>query len=250
MLTKTKKLITLALLTVCVFIPQKATAAETKESLTVSPSVIIVDENELGKSFEITISNNTGSKITLTPAEKLVTRDEQGKNIPSDANPAELLLEFNKETFDVEAGEEHKFQVRVKLSVQSNPGVYPAVSFKATGDRAGELGLASEILSVFLIQDFDGELSADTTVTVAAGAITVDRNFIVTGIVLNDGKKFFNPAGTIVISKDGKQVFEKQITSQIEGLLFPNEQKEFNITWLNELSGIIAFVNYLIPLLS
>ena len=218
--------------------------AASSSAVSVSPSFTYIDKNALGQNYQITIKNTSNKKITVTPAEKSVTIKD-GKTVPASEPVRQNLLEFKSTPFDVEANAEAKFDVRVKLSVGKVSGSFPALSF-TTSSAEGNVGVSGELFSVFLIQDFDGSLSADINVNLSAGSITADKNFNINGTVVNNGEKFYNPAGTVTIFKGDQKLYEQQITSDIQGELFPSESKDFKISWQNELTGLNSVGSYTI----
>jgi hypothetical protein len=243
-----QKLILAALILLSFSLFNKVIAQDQQQTppanVSVSPSFTYVDKNALGQNFEITVKNTSDKKISIMPVEKSVTIKD-GKTIPSSEAVKNSLLEFKAGPFDVDPNTEVKFPVRVKLSVGKISGIFPAVSFTASSGE-GNLSVSGELFSVFLIQDFEGSLSADVNVSLTTGTVTVDRNFNINGTVVNNGEKFYNPSGTVTIFKGDQKLYEQQITSDIQGELFPNESKNFMIKWQNELSGLSSIGSYTI----
>lgn len=215
----------------------------TDNTITISPSLIIIDENDLGKTFEITIENKTDQQLTLYASEKFVRRKE-GKIVPVELEDPGSFLEFNQDDFVVGISQKYVFKVRIKLSIDKFQA-YPAISFSES-EKGELLTVGAEILSVFLLQDFDGTILMDTKTVIDQPNIALKKQINVTGDLKNTGEKFFNPAGTVKIFKNETLLYEKQITTQIEGWLFPEESKSFSLSWTNDLPTLESIGNYTI----
>lgn len=217
-----------------------AQAQQPNTGITISPATTIIYENDFGSEYTITIENNSDSDLSIIPTEKYVQKDESGNIIPIDLKDQEYL-DFEREEFTLKSKSRKKVPVRIRL-IYKEIKAYPAVSFKVKGDPKG-VTLGSELLSVFVLQNVNGQLNIDTQVNATTGVIfTPEINL--EGTIDNVGEKFFNPSGTVAIFKNDQLIYEKQITSQIEGLLFPNESKEFGFSWLNEQNLFDSFGSY------
>lgn len=225
--------------------PVAAQENNPEKSLVVSPSFNTVDANDLGKTYTLKITNNTPADSVLRPSEVSIKRSLTG-NIELVNDKQLNVLEFSKSEITVKAGETIDFPVRIKLTLSDNVDVFPAVEFKLIGGDG--TSVVGGIVTPFIIQDFDGNLDVQLNFNSNQPGIATGNQLRLTGKVINSGQKFFNPAGTISVFKGDKKIFEKQITDQIQGLLLPNESKNFTVDWTNELEGTDALGTYNIEL--
>jgi len=236
----------LIVVTFMLMIPISSTFAQETQSdnsISISPSMITVDENDLGKTYEIQIKNNTDRSLTMFASERFVRRKE-GKIVPVEIENPGSLLEFNQDDFVIAPNQEYLFKVRIKLSIDKFQA-YPSISFSES-EPGNELSVGAELLTVFLLQDFDGTLLLETNTTINQPNIALNRTLNIFGTIKNSGEKYFDPAGTVKVFRNETLLFEKQVTTQIEGWLFPEESKEFSLTWENDLSIIDSLGNYTI----
>lgn len=204
---------------------QPAQAQE--QGVSVSPAIQIIQDTDLGKSFDISIKNNTSEELTFTPELSGVVRGESG-TVPVDAAP-DGIIDFDENAFVVPTGESYQFPVRVSLTPEVTD-TFPAITFTAASGE-DQVALNTSLVSVFLVQNIDGSLGVDSDITLNQPGIAFQPVFSLSGTVFNTGEKFYNPSGTIRVTKDGQTIIEEEITTQIEGLLFPTENKQFEVNW-------------------
>ncbi|KXK26555.1 MAG: hypothetical protein TR69_WS6001000561 [candidate division WS6 bacterium OLB20] len=221
-------LTTAALFFLTAFAAAPVAAQDTNASLSLSPAIQIVEEDDLGKTFTIKLTNNTGSDVTITPELTGVVRGEDGKTVPAESVP-EDSIDFATEPFTVPAGQTYDFPVRVRLTL-SEVDTFPAVSFTAASGEE-QVALNTSLVSIFLVQNVAGSLGIDSDLAVNPGVVALQPDFSISGSVLNTGGKFYNPSGSIRISRDGQVLHEEEITTQIQGLLFPEESRTFASMW-------------------
>ncbi|MFQ5493280.1 MAG: hypothetical protein ACE5DX_03930 [Candidatus Dojkabacteria bacterium] len=212
--------------------------------ITLSPAIVTVGENEVGSSFELTVTNNTEKRVVLAPELIHFRRTDEGKTEIIDDYNGDNFLEFSTDRIALKPKESKILDVRVKLVIDSVTA-FPGVKFTPIS-KEEEVAFTTEVATVFLIQDFDGELAVNTDLALSQGIIAVSPDLSITGTILNNGDKFFNPSGTVTVSKDGQTLLEKQITTQIEGLLFPGESAQFETLWSNELSFTESIGTYIV----
>ena len=240
-------LLTLSIFTTNIYAQEETDATESTEEIiatsgiTVSPPTIEISQGDLGKKYTIEITNNTESAVTFTASEEYVQRNDQKQTEIIEREDSNML-DFIEEPFSVAPGETYPFTVRVKLSVASTDGIYPAIAFTESGDES-DLNISSQIMTVFLVQNFDGEASVDTNIELGSSMVTSSK-VTISGDILNDGSKYYRPTGTIKVLKGETVLYEKQLTTQIEGLLFPNESVDYEIEWENDENPFTAFGTY------
>lgn len=241
------KLFIIILTIVISFLNLSATlkAQTEQESLSISPSEIIITENDIGTEYEITLTNNTDKTYTATPTEIAVTRSAVGETLQIETEVESEKLIFASEAVTLSANSSSTITVRTKLDIEQSGEQYPALSFQI--EEGGEqVDLNFELVSIFIVQNFNGNLDLTTDLSIDQNILNTNRVFTVNGKVINTGDKFFNPAGSVKVMKNGQMLAEKQITTQIEGLLFPEEEKEYNISWQNQLGIFQSIGTYTI----
>lgn len=215
-----------------------AQQANTDGNFTVSPKLNYVDQNQIGKFFTVSIENNSERDITLIAEEIYVTKESVKNEISlSDEEVNTKLLDFDTNEFTVKANDTKEFQIRVKLNARPLQNSFPAVIFKSV--EANE-SLQREEITIFFLEA-DGDLILNNQLNISITGITASTSIQITGKISNEGEKIFNPSGSVKIYKNGANIYEKQLTSQIEGLLLPGEFVEYYLEWTNSeqsLSGI------------
>ena len=225
------------------------TSDESESGLIVSPSVLIVEDKDQGKTFTVKITNNSAETYQLSIAETRIIRSEEGRLVPVTSDKDKNFLEINASELTLTPNSEESFRVRLKLSAKITdryPGILISRSTtnkKKSSSESGAVIINSIIIPV-LTQNFQGELKADNNLNIDYSVLSPNNSFKVTGELANTGEKFFDPSGSLSIYKDGVKLYEHQITSQVQGLFFPEEKKSYNFTWLNNLDLLQKIGNY------
>ena len=215
--------------------------------ITISPSIIIIDDQDRGKVQEIKVTNNTDEDFSFEVSETTVIKSDQGKILPVNKKITEPMLDLNQNLLTVPKHSEAILKVRVKISAKAEGEAYPGVML--TRNNTNEANkTATVIINSFVIgvilQNYESELKADNDLRIDYSILSFNSNFKVLGELNNTGGKFFDPNGSIIIYKEGVKIYEKQITSQIQGLIFPNEKKSYLVDWLNNLNILKKIGNY------
>jgi hypothetical protein len=201
-------------------------------AITFTPSQIIVKENDLGKRYTITVNNPSEKPYTFIAEEQKVKIE--GETLTITTEETEKRLEISKNEFTVEAMSKAEIIVRVKIFTNENFDSFPALILKEKAGKTDKIDVLIQAIIPFIVQNTKGESLLDSTMSINAQNYTIDPNLIIDGTVSNLGSKFFNPAGIIVISKNGVKIDEIEITSQIEGLFYPNDVRTYKIDWIND----------------
>jgi P pilus assembly chaperone PapD len=204
--------------------------ANAEETITFSPTQIIVKETDLGKRYTITITNSSNTDYIFNVEE----RNAKKSNDQLELLDTELVLkrlEIPTSEFKVKANDKYELVVRVKIFTNESFDAFPSLVIKEKADSANQLKILVQTVIPFIIQNTKGESKIENSFSINAQNYTIDPKISLIGIVENTGTKFSNLSGTILILKDGKIIDEKEITSQISGLLFPGETRNYNIDW-------------------
>jgi P pilus assembly chaperone PapD len=204
--------------------------AKAEETITFSPTQIIVKETDLGKRYTITITNSSNTDYVFNVEER---------NAKKSADQLELLdtdvvlkrLEIPTSEFKVKANDKYELVVRVKIFTNESFDAFPSLVIKEKSDPTNQLKILLQTVIPFIIQNTKGESKIENSFSISAQNYTIDPKISIVGTVDNKGTKFSNLSGTILILKDGKIIDEKEITSQISGLLFPGESRNYKIDW-------------------
>ena len=225
------------------------TPENSETGLIISPNVLIIDDKDQGKTFTVKITNNSEENYKLAIAETRVIRDQEGRMVPVSAKNDENFLELNASELTLAAKSEVSFKVRLKLSVKitdNYPGVIISRSLANKEKSQNESGavIINSIIIPVLTQNFQGELKVDNNLSIDYSVLSNNNSFKVLGELVNIGDKFFEPSGSLNIYKDGVKLYEHQFTSQVQGLLFPEEKKAYSYTWINNLDILRKIGNY------
>jgi len=219
-------------------LPGKVQAQETTPSgaITISPSVNYIYENDYRKDITITVKNDSTEKITFNLIEKSLEAIKLGESQLQIGDSKNYLI-IKSANLTLEPQTEGTVIVSVKSSVKTYD-YYPALMFEIQdAAQKDKLNLNAEIYSLFILQNKTGELAIDLNTAVKKDLPFVyAKNMEFDGKIINTGQKFFDPQGSITITKAGKSVYEKQITTEIAGMLYPNKERIFSLKWQPSLS--------------
>jgi hypothetical protein len=215
----------------------------TEESVTFSPSQVIVNEKDLGKNYTITVNNTSATPYTFTVEEQLVTKEGEKMTILP-ATIENKRLEIAKNEFSLKANEKIDLTVRVKIFSNESFESFPALIFKEKASNSTNIKVLLQSIIPFIVQNTKGEYKLDSSMSLNVQNYTTDNKITIEGIVTNIGTKFFNTSGVVVISKNGVTLAEKELTSQISGLFFPKETRDFKIGWTNDKDYFDALGEY------
>lgn len=201
-----------------------------QEQISFSPTQVIVRENELGKRYTITVTNTSSTEYTFSVEEK---------NAKIANNNLELLntettlkrLEIPVTEFKVKANDKYELIVRAKIFTNESFDSFPSIVIKEKTNPQSQTTAQFQTIIPFIIQNTKGEAKIESSFTVNAQNYSIDPKISIMGTIENKGTKFCSLSGTIVILRNGKIIDEKEITSQISGLLFPNETRNYSIDW-------------------
>lgn len=205
-----------------------------KKGITISPSRVIMQINDYGKTYTFKLNNNSGSTAYFLISEGLVTQDENGVTIPLNEEVEKSFLEVLTPEITVEDSEVAEIKIRSRIIGNDTTQKFPAIIIKSDAEEGSNVGINYEMYIPFIAQNTTGDLSMNTVTKIDADAFSFNPKLSIIGSVINDGDKFINPSGTIAIFKDGVKIYEKEITSQIRGLLMPGIAKGFSLEWTNE----------------
>jgi len=227
---KTALLIASISFSICIF-SNNIKALESQ--IAFSPSQITVKETDLGKKYIITITNSTNTDYTFVTEERSVKKTDNTLDL-IETSPLTKRLEIMSNEFKVKSNSKFELTVRVKIFSNESFEALPALLIKEKVDPKNQLKLLIQSVIPFIVQNKNGAFKIDNTFSLNAQNYTIDPKIIITGTASNNGTKFCNLSGSIIISKNGAVIDEKEITSQISGLIFPNEKRvylnEWNIT--------------------
>jgi len=195
-----------------------------------SPSQIIVKETDLGKKYIITITNTTNTDYTFLTEEKSVKKTDNTLDL-IETTPLTKRLEIMSNEFKVKSNSKFELTVRVKIFSNESFEALPALLIKEKADPKNQLKVLIQSVIPFIVQNKNGNFKIDNTFTLNAQNYTIDPKVIITGTASNNGTKFCNLSGTVLISKNGVVIDEKELTSQINGLIFPNEKRNYLNEW-------------------
>ena len=212
------------------FIGLTGIIVKAEEQISFSPTQVIVRENELGKRYTITVTNTSSTEYTFSVEEK---------NAKITDNNLELLeteialrrLEIPVVEFKVKANDKYELVVRAKIFTNESFESFPSLVIKEKRNPQNQTTAQFQTIIPFIIQNTKGESKIESTFTINAQNYSIDPKIYILGTVENMGTKFSSLSGTIVILKNGKIIDEKEITSQISGLLFPNETRNYSTDW-------------------
>lgn len=194
--------------------------------ITISPETIRVGETDIGKTYTITITNGTSNKIKLKAEEIRLIADSVEVD---ESEFSESALEIFVDEFEIEPGKSYEHKLRIKFISGDFTSSFPGISYTNIEDNVIDLSYEKNI-PVF-IQNRTGEYKADIELTLNHENITTDPNILVSGSITNSGNKFFEGTLLLNIYKNNEIVEEADLTEQIEGLMFPEDSKEFEFSY-------------------
>lgn len=194
--------------------------------ITISPETIRVGETDIGKTYTITITNGTSDKIKLKAEEIRLIADSVEVD---ESEFSESALEIFVDEFEIEPGKSYEHKLRIKFISGDFTSSFPGISYTNIEDNVIDLSYEKNI-PVF-IQNRTGEYKADIELTLNHENITTDPNILVSGSITNSGNKFFEGTLLLNIYKNNEIVEEADLTEQIEGLMFPEDSKEFEFSY-------------------
>jgi hypothetical protein len=203
-----------------------------QEQIVFSPTQLIVKVNELGKRYTITITNTSEIDYSFTVEEKKTKKTDNTFNI-FDTEITSKRLEIPISEFTVKAKDKFELTVRIKIFTNESFESFPSLLIKEKVDPKNQSKILFQIAIPFIVQTSNGESKIENSFTINAQNYTIDPKISVLGTIENTGTKFCNLSGTILILKNGKIIDEKEITSQISGLSFPNETRNYSMDWIN-----------------
>lgn len=220
--------------------------AESGNSLTISPSTVIMQINDYGKVYEIEITNNTQESMNLKAEEAIVARSAEGKTMPLAEVVTKNFFELSPTEFSVAAGQSQKIKVRTKIINNSETAKFPALLIAPDKKKSDEVALDYALYVPFILQNTGGQLVMNTELAIDVDKFSTNSVTKVSGKIINAGDKFFTPSGSLLVLKDGVKIDEKELTTQIGKALFNGESVDFAIDWQNPDDSIQAVGEYTI----
>jgi hypothetical protein len=202
--------------------------SKAENSIKVYPASLIVNEKDVGKDVAITIENNTSASMDFSITEIQVQKTDN--NISPLENKIEGIkrqFEFDQTTITVAPNSKRDFTMRIKLTISSNKNIFPAVSIKPATPGT----VQSEFIVPFFVQTFNGTYVLDNDMSAGDYSFITSPEITVKGTVKNSGQKFFDPRGTVTISKNDTRIAELEITTQINGMLLPGESRNYELKY-------------------
>jgi len=204
--------------------------SKAEETITFSPTQIVVQETDLGKRYTITITNTSKNDIVFNVEERNAKKSKDQLEL-LDTEVVLKRLEIPTSEFKVKANDKYELVVRVKIYTNESFDAFPSLVIKEKSDPSNQLKILLQTVIPFIVQNTKGESKIENIFSINAQNYTIDPKISILGSVDNKGTKFSNLSGTILILKDGKIIDEREITSQISGLLFPGETRNYKIDW-------------------
>jgi hypothetical protein len=243
--TSNKTLLQLSLIsffvTTLFLLPTKAEGT-TPSNIEVSPSNFVVLENDLGKKLLISIKNNTTQEQKFT-IQECISIKENNSIKPLEEAITKSAIEIDENALTIKAGATGSITTRVRISASGGDKI-PCVIIKPQGQQTQDVGASTSFVVPYIIQNFKGEQKFEISMDIGKSGIVTDSSLTITGSLKNTGDKFFTPQGTVIISKNGTKLAEKEITTQINGLMLTQESKTFSVKWDNALQGFDAMGEY------
>ena len=200
--------------------------------LSLSPDVVVVNETGIGKVNTIVVTNNNTQKVQLTAEEGIVMRNQEQKVVPVNEPVTKKFLEITTTDFTVNPGATFEMKVRTKFTATEVAGRFPAVIVKTKPGTTQDVSLNYEIYIPILIQSITGEYKLTTDLKINVDRFTLDPKVTINGVINNEGGKFFNPSGTVLLYKDNVKLDEKEVTTQVTGLEFPGETRSYQVNFV------------------
>lgn len=213
----------------------------TESSLEVTPTQVVMQVNDLGKTYTFNLKNNTDTSLVLVLSEASVTQNEDGTVSASAQAATKTYLEISKTLVNLSARGTATASVRTKITSIEASTSLPALKLQQQGATSGYA-----IYIPFVMQPTTGKLSMNTNLEVNADGFTFIPELKISGSVDNNGDKFFTPTGTVVVLKNGEKLTEQPITNQLSGILFPAKEKAFEIDWTIPDNGFESAGEYII----
>jgi hypothetical protein len=202
------------------------------QGLSISPDSLIIKETDIGKVNTIKLTNNTAQKLQLTGQEGIVSRNSDQKVVPVNQPVSTQYLEITPTEFSIDPGATFELNIRTKFTSTNISANFPAVIIKTKAGTTQDVGLNYEVYIPVLIQNLSGQYKLTTDLKLNIDRFTVDPQVTITGVINNDGGKFFNPSGTVVLFKGDTKLIEKEITTQVTGLEFPAESRSYTVNFV------------------
>jgi hypothetical protein len=201
-----------------------------EEQISFSPSQIIVKENELGKRYTITITNTSNTEYTFNVEEKNVKKTSDKLEL-LDTEVVLKRIEIPISEFKVKANDKFELSVRIKIFSNESFESFPSLVINEKANPLTQTKILFQAVIPFIVQNTKGESKIENVYTINAQNYTIDPKISILGTIDNKGSKFSNLSGSILILKNGKIIDEKEITSQISGLFFPGETRNYSLDW-------------------
>jgi hypothetical protein len=201
-----------------------------EEQISFSPSQIIVKENELGKRYTITITNTSNTEYTFNVEEKNVKKTSDKLEL-LDTEVVLKRIEIPISEFKVKANDKFELSVRIKIFSNESFESFPSLVINEKANPLTQTKILFQAVIPFIVQNTKGESKIENVYTINAQNYTIDPKISILGTIENKGSKFSNLSGSILILKNGKIIDEKEITSQISGLFFPGETRNYSLDW-------------------
>ena len=208
----------------------------------IDPQQIIVKETDLGKTFTINLRNTTDKKISLKATEILFEKTDSGIINPTETEVIETALEMFTNEITLAPGAEFEHKVRVKFSTSNYTNTYPGLKYE--NQQAADLTYNYTGYVPFLIQNREGEYKMGIDIAISNSDISTTADIDVSGSIINEGGKFFNASGSVLIYKDNKLLFEQDVSEQFAGLIFPSNSKDFQLNYQITDNSINAIGEY------
>jgi len=182
--------------------------AESINSLEFSPTNFVILENDLGVKKTITVTNSASADVTLT-IEECVAERVNGKVQQLEATITKSAIELETTEITIKANASGTIVTRVRISASGEEQI-PCVLIKPKAvDANNDISVTSSVLIPYLIQNFKGDQRVEITADIGSSGIVTSPDITIKGDIRNTGDKFFNPSGTVIISKNGVKLEEK-----------------------------------------
>lgn len=221
--------------------------AVTANSLKVSPlrTDVSMDPGET-KTVKITVSNPTGSAVSVRPAQNdFVADGEDGTPAlileEAEYAPSHSLKRFLQplESFTLEGGESKTIEATIAVPENAEPGGYfGAVRFMPTSpDGGGQVNLSASVASLILLRvngDAPEKLSlTDFTVQQngrSATFFTTGDNMSVSVRFKNDGDVQAGPFGNLSVSRSDDIVYQTEFNNKDQrDMVLPDSARRWNV---------------------
>jgi len=230
------------LISFVMFIEINRTVAEAPTSFSATPTNFVISENDLGQKSTITLSNLTNNSITLAVKE-CIAQKVDGDYQETDNSGVGSSIEILSPSITLKANAQTTLTPRVRISASSQFEQLKVPCVKIVLPKTSE-----SMIIPFIVQNLGGNVQIGTTLDIHNTGVITSSDLKIDGTISNSGGKFFFPQGNVTITKDGKTLFENDLSSQIGGLMLPGESKSFNADWTDNLSTINSIGEYTVTL--